>query len=126
MQSAFLTLYWISSISLRFAAIVSPRKPIVSVWKPIIANIAMRIRDWICPSPSPIAMSTRKRMPRIAAMSSPISPRDVKNASGRYITNERVITVAERFIYLHILEKSLEGRVSGFVLIGTEVIAILF
>ena len=49
----------------------------------------------------------------------------MKNFKGLYITKERVITVEERFMYLHILEKSLEGRVSGLVLIGTEVMAVL-
>ena len=39
--------------------------------------------------------------------------------------NERVITEAERCIYFHMLEKSLEGRVSGFVRIGTDETAIL-
>ena len=52
-------------------------------------------------------------------------PSAEKNLSGLYITNERVITVEERFMYLHILEKSLDGRVSGLVLIGTDIMAVL-
>ena len=54
-----------------------------------------------------------------------IVPNVLKNFKGLYIMKERTITEAERFIYRHILLKSLEGLVSPFVLIGTEVIAIL-
>ena len=36
-----------------------------------------------------------------------------------------VITAADLFMYRHMLEKSLEGLVSGFVDIGTDVMAVL-
>ena len=73
----------------------------------------------------PIAMKIKNRMPITAPINIKIPPTMLKNFNGLYITNERVMTVAERCIYFHMLENNLDGLVSSFVRMGTDVMAIL-
>ena len=72
-----------------------------------------------------MAMKIKKRIPSTAPDKNNNPPTMLKNFNGLYITKALVITIAERLIYLHMLENNRDGLVSAFVRMGTDVIAIL-
>ena len=78
------------------------------------------------PDPSP----AKKNMTNRSEINRPIrkktAPHAQKKRRGLYIMKLRMMTVALRFMYAHMLLNRRLLRSSGFVRIGTLVIAILF